>query len=93
MVLPDGLPHETIRILCCEGGEQGLGRKTLLQFDGLRVGVEFRSLVDVQDANRDRGRGHAGQVDAPGQGHLVLRLHCQHKGAGHLEIDGLYRRW
>lgn len=90
--LPNSLPHEAVRVLGSEGGEQRPCRQTFLQFDGFGVGAELGTLVDVQDSYRDGRRGLARQVDAAGQRDLVLSLHSQHVGTGQLEIYRLSRR-
>lgn len=90
--LPDSLSHEAVWVLGSEGGQQRPGRQTLLQFDGLGVGAELWTLVDVQDSYRDGRCGLTRQMDAAGQRDLVLRLHRQHEGTGQLKIDGLGRR-
>lgn len=86
------MSHEAVGVLGSEGGEQRPGRQTLLQFNGLGVGAELWTLVDVQDSYRDGCCGLTRQVDATGQRDLILCLHRQHEGTGQLKIYGLDRR-
>lgn len=72
-----------------KGGEHRPRRQPLFQFDGLGVGAELRTLVDVQDLYRDGCRGLAGQMDVSGQRDLILCLHCQHEGVVQLKVYGL----
>lgn len=92
-VLPDALAHKAVWILSSEGGEQRSCRKTLLQFDGLGVGTELWTLVDVQDSYRDSHGGLARQMNSTSKRDLILGLHHQHEGPFLLIVDRLHRRY
>lgn len=65
-LLPDTLLHEAIRVLRCEGGQHGLRRLSLFQFNEFGVGIKVRALIDVQHSYGDGGGGLTGRVDASG---------------------------